>query len=170
MPVKYTRELLAEAAAAATTLDEMLIALGREPNQYNRSYLRQRIKAYGINASHFPEPGTFYTKELLQEAVAASHSVAGVIRHLNRRQPAAPRPMSDAGSRPSGSTPPTSPEWLTTAASPHLGGYRRRKFSFDARQRPSECPAFASAGPSLNSADPSCARTAALALSGAEGR
>ncbi|WP_030060525.1 MULTISPECIES: HNH endonuclease signature motif containing protein [Streptomyces] len=86
MPVKYTRELLAEAAAAATTLDEMLIALDREPNQYNRSYLRQRIKAYGIDASHFPEPGTFYTRELLQEAVAASHSVAGVIRYLNRRQ------------------------------------------------------------------------------------
>ncbi|MBD0692535.1 HNH endonuclease signature motif containing protein [Streptomyces sp. CBMA123] len=86
MPVKCTRDLLAAAAAAATTLDEMLIALDREPNPYNRSYLRQRIKAYGIDASHFPEPGTFYTKELLEEAVAASQSVAGVLRHLNRRQ------------------------------------------------------------------------------------
>ncbi|MFJ9443899.1 HNH endonuclease signature motif containing protein [Kitasatospora sp. NPDC101235] len=86
MPVKYTRELLAEAAAAATTLDEMLIALDREPNPYNRSYLRQRIKAYGIDASHFPEPGTCYTKELLQEAVSASQSVAGVLRYLNRPQ------------------------------------------------------------------------------------
>ncbi|MGW1174257.1 HNH endonuclease signature motif containing protein [Kitasatospora sp. NPDC002543] len=86
MPVKYTRELLTEAAAAATTLDEMLTALGREPTPYSRSYLRQRIKAYGIEASHFPEPATFYTKELLQEAVAASDSVAGVIRYLNRRQ------------------------------------------------------------------------------------
>ncbi|MFJ9694171.1 HNH endonuclease signature motif containing protein [Kitasatospora sp. NPDC101183] len=86
MTVKYTRELLAEAAAAATSLDEMLTALGREPTPYSRSYLRQRIKAYAIDASHFPEPGTFYTEELLQEAVAASHSVAGVIRYLNRRQ------------------------------------------------------------------------------------
>ncbi|MER7846736.1 HNH endonuclease signature motif containing protein [Kitasatospora sp. NPDC096077] len=86
MPVKYTRDLLAATAAAATTLDEMLIALDREPNPYNRSYLRQRIKAYGIDASHFPEPGTFYTKALLEEAVAASQSVAGVLRHLNRRQ------------------------------------------------------------------------------------
>ncbi|MFG2909307.1 HNH endonuclease signature motif containing protein [Kitasatospora sp. NPDC048286] len=88
MPVKYTRELLAEAAAAAAaaTLDEMLLTLDREPNPYNRSYLRQRMKAYGIEASHFPEPGTFYTKELLEEAVAASQSVAGVIRYLNRPQ------------------------------------------------------------------------------------
>ncbi|MEV7599439.1 HNH endonuclease [Kitasatospora sp. NPDC089797] len=86
MPVKYTRDLLAAAAATATTLDEMLITLDREPNPYNRSYLRRRIKAYGIDASHFPTPGTIYTRDLLQEAVAASQSVAGVVRYLNRRQ------------------------------------------------------------------------------------
>ncbi|MGA5820663.1 HNH endonuclease [Kitasatospora sp. NPDC094028] len=86
MTVKYTRELLATLAAAATSLDEMLIALHREPNQYNRSYLRQRIRAYGIDASHFPTPGTIYTKELLEEAVAASQSVAGVLRYLNKPQ------------------------------------------------------------------------------------
>ncbi|MFI8458482.1 hypothetical protein [Kitasatospora sp. NPDC085464] len=82
----YSKELLAEAAAAATTLDEMLIALDRKPNEYNRKYLRQRIKAYGIDTTHFPAPGTVYTKELLQEAVAACHSVAGVVRHLHKRQ------------------------------------------------------------------------------------
>ncbi|MDH6707091.1 hypothetical protein P3T27_003820 [Kitasatospora sp. MAA19] len=86
MLVKYTRDLLAAAAASAASLEEMLISLGREPNNYNRSYLRQRIKAYGIDASHFPAPGTVYTKELLQEAVAASRSVAGVVRYLDRRQ------------------------------------------------------------------------------------
>ncbi|MFE4359390.1 MULTISPECIES: HNH endonuclease signature motif containing protein [Streptomycetaceae] len=83
---QYSKEALAEAAALATTLDEMLLALDREPNEYNRKYLRQRIKAYGVDASHFPTPGTIYTKELLQEAVAASHSVAGVVRYLDRRQ------------------------------------------------------------------------------------
>ncbi|KJS56421.1 hypothetical protein VM98_06990 [Streptomyces rubellomurinus subsp. indigoferus] len=83
---QYSREVLTKAAAAATTLDEMLIALDREPNRYNRSYLRRRIKEYGIDASHFPAPGTIYTKELLQEAVTACHSVAGVVRYLDRRQ------------------------------------------------------------------------------------
>ncbi|WP_395296038.1 HNH endonuclease signature motif containing protein [Kitasatospora hibisci] len=86
MTIKYTRELLAAAAATTASLDEMLTTLGREPNAYNRSYLRQRIKAYGIDASHFPPAGTIYTKELLQEAVSASHSVAGVVRYLGQRQ------------------------------------------------------------------------------------
>ncbi|MFJ7277511.1 HNH endonuclease [Kitasatospora sp. NPDC098663] len=83
---QYSKEVLAEVAAAATTLDEMLITLDREPNRYNRSYLRRRAKAYGIDTSHFPSPGTVYTRELLQEAVVASHSVAGVVRYLDQRQ------------------------------------------------------------------------------------
>ncbi|WP_033350726.1 HNH endonuclease signature motif containing protein [Kitasatospora aureofaciens] len=83
---QYSREVLTATAAAATTIDEMLIALDREPNEYNRKYLRQRLRAYGINTSHFPTPGAIYTKELLQEAVAACRSVAGVVRYLDKRQ------------------------------------------------------------------------------------
>ncbi|MFD5431347.1 HNH endonuclease signature motif containing protein [Kitasatospora sp. NPDC127067] len=86
MPVKYTRELPASLAAESNSVNEMLIALDREPNEYNRKYLRQRLRAYGIDATHFPTPGTAYTKELLQEAVAASRSAAGVVRHLRKRQ------------------------------------------------------------------------------------
>lgn len=86
MPVKYTRELLAEAAAAATTLDEMLIALDREPNLDRRKYLRRKLTEYEVDTSHFHPTGTVYTRELLQEAVLASHSVAGVVRYLHQRQ------------------------------------------------------------------------------------
>ncbi|WP_031070344.1 hypothetical protein [Streptomyces sp. NRRL WC-3742] len=82
MPVEYTRALLAQAAAAATSLDEMLTALGREPTHDKRTYLRRKITQYGIDTSHFRPTGSIYTREVLQEAVAASHSVAGVVRHL----------------------------------------------------------------------------------------
>ncbi|CAM5368205.1 HNH endonuclease [Streptomyces viridifaciens] len=86
MPVKYPRELLAEAAAAATTLDEMLIALDREPNLDRRKYLRRKLTDHGIDTSHFRPIGTVYTREVLQEAVSASHGVAGVVRYLRQRQ------------------------------------------------------------------------------------
>ncbi|MFI9361721.1 HNH endonuclease [Kitasatospora sp. NPDC053057] len=83
---QYSREVLAEAAATATTLDEMLIALGRLPNRDRRKYLRRKLTEYGIDTSHFRSAGTVYTRELLQEAVSVSHSVAGVVRHLHQRQ------------------------------------------------------------------------------------
>ncbi|MFJ4189758.1 HNH endonuclease [Kitasatospora sp. NPDC089509] len=86
MPVKYTRDLLAATAAAATTLDEMLITLDREPNHESRKYLRRRLTECGIDTSHFRPTGSIYTRELLQEAVAVSHSVAGVVRYLHKRQ------------------------------------------------------------------------------------
>ncbi|MFD5465318.1 HNH endonuclease signature motif containing protein [Kitasatospora sp. NPDC127059] len=86
MPVKYTRELLASAAATAASLDETLTALDREPNRDRRKYLRRKLTEYGIDTSHFRSAGTVYTRELLQEAVAASHSVAGVVRYLHQRQ------------------------------------------------------------------------------------
>ncbi|MFE2724614.1 HNH endonuclease [Kitasatospora sp. NPDC059327] len=85
MPVKYTRELLATTAAAATSLDEMPTALGREPNQESRTYLRRRLTEYTIDTSHFRSAGIVYTHELLQDAVSASYSVAGVVRHLRQR-------------------------------------------------------------------------------------
>nr|AUV64104.1 H-N-H endonuclease F-TflIV [Streptomyces citricolor] len=86
MLTKYTRELLAAVAAGATSLDEMLIALEREPNRESRTYLRRRLTAYAIDTSHFKPSGVVYTRELLEEAVAVSHSVAGVVRHLQQRQ------------------------------------------------------------------------------------
>ncbi|WP_308129901.1 HNH endonuclease signature motif containing protein [Kitasatospora aureofaciens] len=69
-----------------TTLDETLTTLGREPNRDRRKYLRRKLTEYGIDTSHFRSAGTVYTRELLQEAVSVSHSVAGVVRHLHQRQ------------------------------------------------------------------------------------
>ncbi|MFJ4097217.1 HNH endonuclease signature motif containing protein [Kitasatospora sp. NPDC089913] len=86
MPTEYTRELLTERAAAATSLDEMLVALDREPNKDRRKYLRRKLTEYAIDTSHFRPGGSVYTRELLQEAVDVSHSVAGVVRHLHLRQ------------------------------------------------------------------------------------
>ncbi|MFJ9951112.1 HNH endonuclease signature motif containing protein [Kitasatospora sp. NPDC091207] len=85
MPVTYTRELLATAAAAATSLDEMLTALGREPDKDRRKYLRRKLTAYAIDTSHFRPTGSVYTRELLEVAVAACQSVAGVEQLLVQR-------------------------------------------------------------------------------------
>lgn len=86
MTVTYTRAALTAGAAQSTSLDEVLTLLGREPNRQNRSYLRRRLTACAIDTSHFRKTGTVYTRELLTEAVAASCSVAGVVRFLHQRQ------------------------------------------------------------------------------------
>ncbi|WP_405013170.1 HNH endonuclease signature motif containing protein [Kitasatospora sp. NBC_01539] len=85
MQVRYTRELLAETAAGSSSLDEMLRTFGKEPEQYNRKYLRRRIKELAIDISHFRTRGTIYTREVLEEAVAACDTVAGVVRYLEQR-------------------------------------------------------------------------------------
>ncbi|MCX4748794.1 HNH endonuclease [Kitasatospora sp. NBC_01287] len=57
---------------------------GVEPR--TRTYLRRRLTDYGTDTSHFRPTGTVCTREILEAAVAASQSVADVIRHLNQRQ------------------------------------------------------------------------------------
>ncbi|WP_035793551.1 HNH endonuclease signature motif containing protein [Kitasatospora mediocidica] len=84
--VRYSRELLTSLAAEATSLDELLQALGADPDRWRRKYLRQRLNAFAIDTSHFRATGSIYTRELLEDAVAASSSVAGVVRHLQLRQ------------------------------------------------------------------------------------
>ncbi|MFJ4670995.1 HNH endonuclease signature motif containing protein [Kitasatospora purpeofusca] len=86
MPAEYTRDLLAEKAAAAASLDEMLVALGKEPNKDRRKYLRRKLTEFAVDTSHFRPGGSVYTRDLLQEAVDASHSIAGAVRHLQLRQ------------------------------------------------------------------------------------
>ncbi|WP_406198864.1 HNH endonuclease [Kitasatospora sp. NBC_01560] len=86
MAVEYTRELLTTTAAGAASLDEMLNTLGRAPNKDRRNYLRRKLTEYGIDTTHFRPTGSIYTREVLQEAVSACRSVAGVVRHLNQRQ------------------------------------------------------------------------------------
>ncbi|MFD9126870.1 HNH endonuclease [Kitasatospora sp. NPDC059571] len=85
MQIKYTRELLTTMAATASSLDELLVALGKEPELYNRRYLRRQLNLHGVETSHFRTRGTVYTEERLREAVAACHTIAGVVRYLGER-------------------------------------------------------------------------------------
>jgi hypothetical protein len=80
---RYTREVLADAAASARTLSEALVTLGVDPKGRSRRYLHDRMRALGVDTSHFaPETGARWTREILESAVAASTSVNGVLRHL----------------------------------------------------------------------------------------
>ncbi|MFH8724039.1 HNH endonuclease signature motif containing protein [Streptomyces termitum] len=78
----YTRERLESAARGARTLTEALERLGADPSSGSRRYLRDRMRALGVDTSHFEREGARWTREVLAEAVAGSTSVYGVLRHL----------------------------------------------------------------------------------------
>ncbi|MER7400151.1 HNH endonuclease signature motif containing protein [Streptomyces sp. NPDC000151] len=78
----YTHARLSEAVAASHTLSEALRRLGVDPKGPSRSYLRARIKALGIDTSHFQREGTRWTKDVLEAAVTSSTSMCEVLRHL----------------------------------------------------------------------------------------
>ncbi|MEU5805783.1 HNH endonuclease signature motif containing protein [Streptomyces sp. NPDC047718] len=83
---RYTREVLAEAAARCRSLDEVIAHLGTEPHDRLGRYLKGRFAAFGIDISHFraarrgregrPAP------EELREAVTSSQSYAQTLRRL----------------------------------------------------------------------------------------
>ncbi len=82
----YTPELLTEAAARCTSIDEVIEFLGTKRYPRLESYLRGRFRKFGIDISHFdrrkcqrhvkPDSGT------LREAVASSQSLAETLRRL----------------------------------------------------------------------------------------
>lgn len=76
--IKYTRSLLSDAAAQSTSLSDMLRRLGRDPRSGSLSCLRRKLTEFGIDTSRFQSKHMVCSKELLEEAVAASTSVAGV--------------------------------------------------------------------------------------------
>lgn len=80
---RYSREGLAAAVASSRTLSQALAALGVDPKDApRRKYLRERVRALGIDTSHFEREGTRWSREALEAAVLASSSVYGVLRHL----------------------------------------------------------------------------------------
>ena len=81
----YTEEKLRPAVAAATTLGEVLTNLGLEDNPKRRDYVSQRIKALGIDTSHFPRPGMLYTEQDLRKAVAESVTMVEVATRLGAK-------------------------------------------------------------------------------------
>lgn len=82
MPVKYTRELLAEAARCATDRDEAVRHCGSTPTAGSRRYLRRRMAELDTDTSHFRAPRVRHTEERLRAAVAESASITDVVRRL----------------------------------------------------------------------------------------
>lgn len=104
MPVKYTRELLAEAAAQSTSIASMLRYMGVEPYDSAYSYLKKRLAEFDIDTAHFrfrPGPAPdFATQTIdpapLQEAVASQVSLVGVVRILGLPETNAARRLIQA--------------------------------------------------------------------------
>ncbi|MFE2278403.1 HNH endonuclease [Streptomyces sp. NPDC059454] len=82
MGVRYTRELLEEAARATTNWDDAVRWCGGSPTPGSRRYLRQKMAEAGVDVTHFPTQWTRHTEEALREAVASSASVKEVLRRL----------------------------------------------------------------------------------------
>lgn len=82
MATTYPRERLTAAVASSHTMSEVLRKLGAPTGQGTRKYVRDRIRAFGIDTSHLAREGGRWTREVLSEAVAASTSMNDVLRHL----------------------------------------------------------------------------------------
>ncbi|MGW2279488.1 HNH endonuclease [Streptomyces sp. NPDC001770] len=82
MPVRYTRELLEEAARETTNCDDAVRWCGSTPTPGSRRYLRARMVEARIDISHFVDTRVRHTEETLRESVACSRSVAEVVRRL----------------------------------------------------------------------------------------
>ncbi|WP_282686868.1 MULTISPECIES: HNH endonuclease [unclassified Streptomyces] len=82
----YPRELLAEAAARSHSIREMFTYMGLPPTDSPYGYVRKRMDRLGIDTSHFTSGRRYGTRSTpriaLVRAVAASHSLAGVLRAL----------------------------------------------------------------------------------------
>ncbi|MFJ7158076.1 HNH endonuclease [Streptomyces sp. NPDC101118] len=98
----YPAHRLAEAVAQCTHIEEVIDFLGTVRYPRLDSYLRSRFRKFGIDISHFGhrkyERHTKPAGRTLQEAVAASESLAGTLRRL--------------GIRPSGATHAALKRWI----------------------------------------------------------
>lgn len=86
MPVRYTRELLEEAARETSHIDEAVRWCGGRPTPGSRRYLREKMTEAGIDISHFVTNQIRHTEERLRAAVAVSASFKDVVRHLGISQ------------------------------------------------------------------------------------
>lgn len=84
-PSRYTPEALAQALDDATSLRDVIVALGLEDSPYRRRYVSQRIRSSGLDHSRLRGSHFRYTPELLAEAAAQSNSIRGVVRVLEAR-------------------------------------------------------------------------------------
>jgi hypothetical protein len=86
-PRLYTREMLAEAAAASSSVNEVVRRLGAEEVGGTQAYIGRQLRRYEIDISHFDHatvapPGRCdaIDHEVLAAAVATSPSLAGLLR------------------------------------------------------------------------------------------
>jgi hypothetical protein len=82
MGVRYTRELLEEAARVTSNWDDAVRWCGGTPTPGSRRYLRQKMAEASVDVSHFPARWARHTEETLREVVAVSTNVKEVLRRL----------------------------------------------------------------------------------------
>ncbi|MBB5117742.1 HNH endonuclease [Streptomyces eurocidicus] len=82
MPVRYTYEMLVEAARASASYDEAVRRCGGTPTPGSRTYIRARMAELGVDTSHFTTGRVRHTEATLRELVALSGSVVEVVRRL----------------------------------------------------------------------------------------
>ncbi|MEU7646614.1 HNH endonuclease signature motif containing protein [Streptomyces huasconensis] len=86
--LKYPRETLARTAPTCTSLVDMMRRLGMPMGAGPRRYLRERLRHYGIDTSHFREeplperPSRSYSKEVLADAAVHSQSIRDMFVHM----------------------------------------------------------------------------------------
>ncbi|MFI8822293.1 HNH endonuclease [Streptomyces sp. NPDC053431] len=84
----YSRDLLTRTAAVSTSMLDLMRRLNAPLASGPRGYLNRRLRHYGIDISHFQEeslperPRRSYTKEVLAEAAAHSHSIREMIEFM----------------------------------------------------------------------------------------
>lgn len=86
--VSYPRDLLARTATVSTSLVDLLRRLGAPLGSGPYRYVRDRLRHYGIDTSHFvdePLPARerrAYPRALLEEAAACSHSIREMLEFM----------------------------------------------------------------------------------------
>jgi hypothetical protein len=88
---QYTRERLEEAAVRCSDIDEVIAFFGTRPYAQLHRHLLRRFAHFGIDVSHFRHRGSHTaasrpSRDTLREAVAASRSIAELLRRLGRPQ------------------------------------------------------------------------------------
>jgi HNH endonuclease len=68
--MRYTRDLLEEAATRCSSMDEVIAFFGTRPYQHLRRYLGRRFAHFGIDISHF-EPRSRHPRPSREELAAA---------------------------------------------------------------------------------------------------
>lgn len=83
---EHSDELLRTTAAQASCMTDLLQRLEVQPTPGRRRHLWRRLRAADVDLSHWDRSRRWYSTQQLAEAVAASTSFAGVLRHLGLPQ------------------------------------------------------------------------------------